>query len=346
MDRFGIDSHKLMYHPARVAAWLEGHETYPIYVEVSLSGACNHRCSFCALDFIEHAKVFLDTDMICKELFAMSKWGVKSVMFGGEGEPLIHPRFTDILAYAGTKTPLDIALTTNGSLLTKRVVEYMCYLKWIKISVDAGTKETYAKLHGIDHFDLVIKTIKRAVKVRDKYGLDCAIGMQMVWLPENRKEVQLLAEIGKEIGVDYLVIKPHSQHLKSKSTTYRNIDYSQWYDDVKGLDDFQIIFRHTTFSRRTNGRGYGGCNALPFWSYIDSKGNVWGCSAHISDERFLYGNLYENSFHDIWAVDKRKECQKEMLESIPDDCRLNCRMDLANKYLWDLKNPKEHVNFI
>lgn len=56
---YDIDSHKLMYHPHTVSQWLDGVNVYPIYVEVSPSGACNHRCSFCALDFMGYEKVFL-----------------------------------------------------------------------------------------------------------------------------------------------------------------------------------------------------------------------------------------------------------------------------------------------
>ena len=53
-DTYGIDSHKLHYHPDRVARWMEGANTYPIYMEISPSGTCNHRCVFCALDFMEY----------------------------------------------------------------------------------------------------------------------------------------------------------------------------------------------------------------------------------------------------------------------------------------------------
>ena len=94
-------------------------------------------------------------------------------------------------------------------------------------------------------------------------------------------------------------------------------------------------------------RTYNNCHALPFWSYIDAGGNVWGCSVYLNDDRFLYGNIYENSFQEIWEGDKRKESLKFVHQELDTcQCRVNCRMDEVNRYLWELKNPQSHVNFI
>jgi radical SAM protein with 4Fe4S-binding SPASM domain len=94
-------------------------------------------------------------------------------------------------------------------------------------------------------------------------------------------------------------------------------------------------------------RSYRHCLSLPFWTYIDAGGDVWGCSAYLTDERFRYGNIYKNTFKDIWGNEKRLNsvswAEKEL---DTNQCRVNCRMDEINRYLWDLKNPPAHVNFI
>ena len=96
-----------------------------------------------------------------------------------------------------------------------------------------------------------------------------------------------------------------------------------------------------------NHRSYDHCLALPFWSYIDASGNVWGCSVYLGDDRFKYGNIYEETFKDIWESKVRQDSLSWVEEKLDvSRCRVNCRMDEINRYLGELKNPSNHVNFI
>jgi len=95
-ENIRMDSHKLIYHPDAVARWLKGENIYPIEIEISPSGACNHRCIFCAVDYIGYQPDFLDRDTILRDIQQMGQKGLKSVICSGEGEPLLNKDMPDI----------------------------------------------------------------------------------------------------------------------------------------------------------------------------------------------------------------------------------------------------------
>jgi len=355
MDKYRIDSHKLIYHVDRVSDWKNGELIYPIYMEISPSGACNHRCTFCALDFMEYQKRYLDAGMIQGRLSEMGKLGLRSVMYAGEGEPFLHKEMENIILHTKNSN-IDVAITTNGVLFKEDLAERVLgSVEWIKTSINGATNDTYAKIHQsrVSDFDAVVRNMSYAAKVKRKNGYKCALGMQLLLIPENKHEVFLLAKLARDIGMDYLVIKPYSQHPLSKTSKYKDVKYSEYMDFADRLKEyntsgFSAIFRGNTMKKWDEAeKNYRCCLSLPFWSYMDAGGGVWGCSMYLGDKRFYYGNVYDNTFQEIWEGDKRLKSLKWVENELDVSmCRLNCRMDEVNRYLWDLKNPVEHVNFI
>ncbi|MFC1570447.1 radical SAM protein [Candidatus Omnitrophota bacterium] len=354
-DKYRIDSHKLIYHVSRLNDWGKGENVYPLYMEVSPAGACNHRCTYCGLDFMEYQPRYLDTEVLKDRLTELGKLGLKSIMYAGEGEPLLHRDMPELIKHTKS-SGIDVALTTNGVLLNKEITDdVLGDIEWIKVSINGATSETYSKIHRSDpkDFDRVIENMTYAAKTKRENGYRTALGMQLLLLPDNAHEAVLLAEKARDIGMDYLVVKPYSQHPQSKTTVYSDVKYGE-YEELSGelekvnTDSFRVIFRVNTMKKWDEGeRNYSRCLALPFWSYIDAGGNVWGCSVYLGDDRFMYGNIYENSFKDIWESEKRMKSLKWVEEHLDSsECRVNCRMDEVNRYLWDLRNPPEHVNFI
>jgi cyclic pyranopterin phosphate synthase len=355
MDKFRIDSHKLLYHPARVSKWLEGETIYPVYMEVSPTGSCNHRCTYCGLDFMEYQKRSLDATVFMKCLTEMGALGLKSIMYAGEGEPFLHKDIGQIIRHTKS-SGIDVGITTNAALLKKSLAdEILGHVEWIKVSINGGDPETYSAVHRCkpDEFDKVVENMTYANRLRREKAYKCALGMQIVLLPENKDSVLKLANIARDIGMDYLVVKPYSQHPQSITRKYEAIKYSDYLplsEELKKVStkDFNVVFRLNTMKKWDDTtRRYKNCYALPFWSYIDSGGNVWGCSVYLGDSRFAYGNITESSFKEIWEGKKRADSLKwSNAELDTSQCRVNCRMDEVNRYLWDLRNPIEHVNFI
>lgn len=364
-DTYGIDSHKLIYHPKRVAQWLDGKDdweraklVYPIYMEVSPVGACNHRCTFCAVDYIGYQAQRLDVKILTERLKEMGQLGVKSIMYAGEGEPMLHKEINQIVK-ATFDAGIDVSFTTNGTLMNASFIEQSLALTaWIKVSLNAGSVENYASIHqtkGSD-FDLVLNNLQAAVAHKKAHGLTCTLGAQILLLPENRHEVAILAGICKKIGLDYLVVKPYSQHLFSETRRYENLRY----DDLLGMAEeletfngngFNVVFREQSMKNysQSETQRYQTCHATPyFWAYIMSDGEVYGCSAYLTDQRFTYGNINQHSFQDIWESEKRRQNWHYIAHELDiSQCRKNCRMEAVNQYLDKLAaNQPAHVNFI
>ncbi len=356
MDSFRIDSHKLMFHIPRVHEFLQGKPIYPIYVEITPSGACNHRCTFCAVDYIGYKVRFLDTAMLKERVSEMAEKGVKSIMYAGEGEPLLHKQIGEIINHT-KKVNIDVAITTNAVALTERLCEEaLGSVTWLKASINAGSRESYAKIHRTraEHFDQALQNMAKAAQIRDQRGFSCTLGAQMVLLPENQDEAPLLAKRAKEAGLDYVVIKPYSQHHYSITHQYEGTRYDtreELYAKLMEFNDdkFNVVFRtHTMEKLNDSERHYEKCQATPyFWAYVMGDGTVYGCSAYLQDERFCYGNLYDQTFAQIWEGEKRMKNIDYVQNKLNiEECRKNCRMDEINRYLWEIKNPSPHVNFI
>ncbi len=362
-DKYSIDSHKLILHPVRVSEWYEAKndwdklkKIYPVYVEISPYGGCNHRCTFCALDYMGYENIGLDFDVLKSTLTNMAKHDVRSVMFAGEGEPLLF-KDLDLIVEHCSMVGIDTSLTTNFVPSNKKAVQrYVENCSWIKVSLNAGTAKTYAEIHQTPEkdFDRVMQNLKNALEYKKENNLKCTIGVQMLLLPENKNEAKVLANICKELGVDYLVIKPYSQHLSSDTNKYEDIDYSKMMnieEELNAISDenFSVIFRANTMKKHVEkSHSYNKCYSTPFfWGYIAADGKVFGCSAYLGKDEFCYGNIYDNSFEDIWESDKRKKSYEYIQNELDiKNCRVNCRMDEVNRYLFRLKNPQDHDNFI
>lgn len=356
-DRYIIDGHKLFWHLDRVTEWQSGRLTAPIYVEVSPLSLCNHNCIFCGIDFARDTKSRLDTEIFKKRIAEMGKLGVRSIMFAGEGEPLLHK---DIKTFVSTArdSGMDVSLTTNGSMGNYGVwKDLLPHLTWVRFSVDASSPEVYARVHKVseDAFGTTIKSIEDAVKVKRDRDLDVTIGVQYLIVDENLDNIEGALPLFSKIGVDYLSLKPYSLHPQmaaKKSVAYDKkilCRIENMVDKFRPKTAMKIIMRKDAMEKYIgNEKKFSHCRALPFWGYISSRGDFYTCSVFIGDERFKAGNIHDQDMKSIIFGQPRKDSISYGAEKLKIDkeCRLNCRMARVNEFLEFLKNKPEHINFI
>lgn len=355
MSDYRVDSHKLIFHPRRVADWMEGKTVYPILLEVGISGACNHRCVFCCVSHMEHKPTYISTDRLLNQFRDLHKNGLKSVLFAGNGEPTLHRDFERIVNQT-KEIGIDVALSTNGVLFTRDKIEAcLAALSWIRFSISAGTEETYKKIQCGEDGDLqrVFDNIQYAAEYKKKNQLKTVLGVQIVMTPETAEEIIILAKKVKKLGADLFTVKnvgytPLSIQYKEVASDVVKGKSEMMEQQLKELSDenFTAVYRGNRAQAFVIERGYKECHAAPFYGCIDSDGIVYPCCNLIGVPEMALGNIYKQEFIDIWTGEQRRKVMQKLVDHNLSECVPACRLDRMNEYLQELKYPEEHVNFI
>jgi wyosine [tRNA(Phe)-imidazoG37] synthetase (radical SAM superfamily) len=368
-----FDSQKIIDHPRWLERWLaDPFSVPPIYMEVSPIGLCNHRCTFCAKEVMGYPNRSIDKERLLAFVVELAELqredadglGVRSLMFAGEGEPTLYRPLPEIIGMA-SGCDIESALTTNATGLTEDFLDKtLHHLSWIKASVNAGTRETYTRVHQAkpEHWDIVWRNLARAVELRAQHGYRCEIGCQTVLLvkptidiggvivPANWQEAPALAKKAKSIGLDHVVIKPYGQNPYSQGTLarYGEMSYGSFLKQFEEMDqelremsdeNFEVVFRwNAILDYEKTEREYEQCLATPTsWAYLQSDGMIISCAAHNSNPDFDLGNITNQTFKEIWWGEARRRHIEFMKTFDISVCRKNCRMHKTNEALWPIK---------
>ncbi len=375
-----IEGAKAIYHPVWLRRFREDpFSVPPIYIEVSPVGQCNHRCTFCAPEMLGYVNRQLDAELLdarFQEMREMRKQdpddlGVKAIQFAGEGEPTLHKDLAKIIKSA-RDNDIDVGMLTNATGLNQRLSEQIVPLVngYIQASINAGTRETYSLIHQTNpkHWDLIWENLETAVRVREQTTSKvCDLGVNMTVLidptqddkgrtvPPNWPEVEFLVKRAKESGVDYVSVKPYSQHRFSEATAkrYGKMSYGDLMNEIHDTgvriaekysgDGFEAFFRFTRFEEyEQEDRGYAVCRATPtIWSYIQSDGLWISCSAYWTDPRFALGNIKDQGVREIWYGEQRRKHLDFVLNELDiTECRKTCHPDKDNVFLNQLRGMK------
>lgn len=108
----------------------------PIQLHIAPTSKCNLKCSFCSVanrDRHEELNFPFIVDFVSK----LKAQGLESVEITGGGEPLLYPKFGDLVKFFTDNLGLKVGLITNGTLLSKADFSALDKLTWIRISLNA-----------------------------------------------------------------------------------------------------------------------------------------------------------------------------------------------------------------
>src|SRR3954466_14118234 len=94
----------------------------PSYIQLEPVGQCNLRCQMCPIQFRQDGPPHGPPAFMPFEVFARlleDLPGLAELQLQGLGEPMMHPRFFEMVTYA-TKRGVKVSTNTNLTLLNAR----------------------------------------------------------------------------------------------------------------------------------------------------------------------------------------------------------------------------------
>jgi MoaA/NifB/PqqE/SkfB family radical SAM enzyme len=347
----------------RVMARLDrGERVAPAHIDMGIAKFCNVKCCFCFGFFQDVKPVYIKRETLLQTVNDAADIGVRSLAFIGDGEPTCNPHLYEALELAKERG-LDMAISTNGVLVDTeekcRTILSSC--KWMRFCFSAGTREGYKEIHGKDYFDRAVANIKMMVETKKRYGYECEIGMQAVFVPTLMAE-EILAEskLAVDLGVDYLVIKQCSLPDAGESGMAQ-FDLNL-YDDKKVIEiltacqemstDKTDIIPKWNVMHQKGQRPYNNCPSISLISEISGNGDWCTCGYFFGGrpgtERYKFGNLHEKSLKKIWLSNEYWDAIKYMEQEFDNKtmCRGACRQDKCNEFCDIYRNKPRGINFV
>jgi MoaA/NifB/PqqE/SkfB family radical SAM enzyme len=348
---------KAYSHKVRLLAIAAGEFPPPISVKLELTNVCNHDCHFCAYRrIVQSAKSsgMLDEGRVLALVDELAAGGVSAIMFTGGGEPLVHPACDRIFARCRERR-IEHALITNGTLLRRISDASLGGLRWIRFSINAGSREDYARVHGASalDWDRVWSNVARA---SDKTRFSAlTVGVSFVATTENAGGIRALALRAKEHGVDYVHVRPAFEgpdtELRRQLDTAERASILAALDELSALETstFRVYGIERRFDEIASPRQKDvHCRSTPLVSYILPSGDVTICtlvrerSFNIAVRDPFVGNIHDGPFFEFWGSEKHRQLVAALSRS---GCR-RCHFAEYNRALDEIERDTHHASFL
>ena len=269
------------------------------------------------------------------------------------GEPMLRKDIDSIFESLYHKSSL-LELSTNGYYTEKIVALAKKYPKiLIRVSLEGLPKLNDSKRGTPDGFDHALRTMLELKKTKCKN-----IGFSVVISPDNYKDllhlydlcVALDVELGNSAVHNAWYFHKHDNKVTSEEALMQHEQFvkalltSKRRSLKSRLKDYGRAYFNKSIHLRLKGDDSDyrpPCGALKDFFFIDPFGNVTPCNG--SEEKWVIGNIKENTLEEIMRSEKAKELAVKVSE-----CKRNCtfivteRHDMARRpwkpIHWIIKN--------
>lgn len=333
----------------------------PFIVEFDPTTNCNLACPDCISGSLLNQGQ-IDRIRIKTLVREMIEARIKGVILIGGGEPMMHPDAGWMIQEFG-EAGVKIGITTNGLYLKKHLDVTARYASWVRVSMDAGSSETFNRIRpsrtGKSLFKAAVDNIAAYAKVKTgKLGYSFMVfsegdyGFKGIALSKggvrdlshiktNAHEIHAAARLAKELGCDYFEVKPmydvnHFSVIQKDAIAdmvEEQIDYAKALED-SNFKVIEAVKLRATLRGESNlePKPYHRCAVASMRTLVTPSG-VYVCPYFRGAEHKKVGDISTMSFLEMWHSAHRAHIMEHLDPSV--DCPMHCIRHESNLAIED-----------
>jgi len=320
----------------------------PKFLQVEPVGQCNLRCRMCSIQFRPDGPpngplAFMDFDVFTRLIDQFP--GLEELQLQGLGEPMMHPRFFDMVEYAVGRG-VKVGANTNATYLNARRAERSVSsgLGDLHISIDGATAETYERIRVRAHFDRVISNVERLTATRRRLGVNTPrIRMVVVAMRENLHEFPDLVRLASRLEIDTVFVqhlchdfgesslparyRPMREFVDAETLTHMDPEeVARSFDEARRVaSELGVDLRLPRVRPRPHPPGTPGPKRCDWpWrgAYVSYQGLAMPCCMVSTPDRIQFGNMAERGVEPIWNGPEYQAFRDALSsETPPEVCR-------------------------
>jgi len=272
-----------------------------------ITAMCNLNCIHCYNDSGKKKCSNLNLKTIKKAIDGLKERGVKILSLSG-GEPLLNPDFASIVNYSND-IGFDVHIATNGTLLDKLDSNILNK----QISLDGASEKTHEKIRNTK--GCFKKTINNILYLNKTYPqINEKLSLKLVINKLNKDELSNYIDLAKSLSIKDIRFSFMILTGRAEYNDEINLSCDEKIEIIKFINN--EIPNHPSMNISTLGTT-DICpytkekEEMTFGTRIDFNGDVFPCQS-ISDKKFCFGNIREESMSEILSNDKLSEFLCEM----------------------------------
>ncbi len=194
----------------------------PSFLQIEPSAECNLRCQMCSLQFRREGPPYGSAALLPWDLYTylLDEFPTaRQLHLQGLGEPLLHPRFFEMVAYAAGQG-IRVSTSTNLTVLTPRRIDecLSCGLDTLHVSIDAARPHVYERIRRNAHYAQIMRTMDQLVAARAHSGEPRPrIHLVVVAMRQNLADLPVLVHMAAQWELDEVFVQ-HLCHSYSESS--------------------------------------------------------------------------------------------------------------------------------